>query len=94
MDAMPQGLSVVLVLGLLGVMLWWLRSKGLAQFAMKLPQGSRAKHMKAIERLALTPHHSLHLVQVDGRTVLIAASPGGCSILDGAASGAERTGEQ
>jgi len=39
--------------------------------------------MQAIERLSLTPQHSLHLVSVSGRVLLIAVSPGGCSLLDG-----------
>jgi flagellar biogenesis protein FliO len=87
METMQNGLGAVLVLALLGATLWWLRSRGLAQFALKLPQGGqRIKRMKTLERLSLTPHHSLHLVQVEGRTVLIAASPGGCSILDGPAA--------
>jgi flagellar biogenesis protein FliO len=38
--------------------------------------------LQSIERLPLTPQHSLHLVRVAGRTVLIAVSPGGCSLLD------------
>jgi len=38
--------------------------------------------MQALERLALTPHHSLHLVSVGGRTLLVAISPGGCTVVD------------
>jgi len=30
----------------------------------------------------LTQQHSLHLVSVSGRILLIAVSPGGCSVLD------------
>jgi flagellar biogenesis protein FliO len=85
MEALQQALGVFAVLGLLGGALWWLRSKGLAQFAVRVPGGGKTKSMKVIERLALTPQHSLYLVRVAGRTMLIAASPGGCSILDGVA---------
>ena len=80
---MQQALSVVLVLGGLGAVLWWLRRKGVAQFALRTPGGGKRRSIQVIERTALTPQHSLHLVRVDGRTVLIAASPGGCSILEG-----------
>ncbi len=83
MEAMQQVLGVFAVLALLGGALWWLRRKGLAQFAVRGPGGSKTKSMKVVERLALTPQHSLYLVRVAGRTMLIAASPGGCSILDG-----------
>ncbi len=82
MDAMQHGLGALLTLGLLAGVLWWLRSRGMARFDFKLPQGAKARRMRAIERLALTPQHSLHLVEVEGRTMLIAASPGGCFVLD------------
>jgi flagellar biogenesis protein FliO len=43
---------------------------------------SKRKSIQVIERLALTPQHSLHLVKVQDRTILIAASPAGCSLLE------------
>ena len=85
MEEIQQVLGVVAVLALLGGALWWLRRKGLAQFNVRGPGGGKTKSMKVVERLALTPQHSLYLVRVAGRTMLIAASPGGCSILDGVA---------
>jgi flagellar biogenesis protein FliO len=84
MEAIQQVLSVCAVLALLGGMLWWLRHKGVAQFAPK--SAGKNKSMRVVERLALTPQHSLHLVRLADRTVLIAASPGGCSLLDGIAA--------
>ena len=91
MESMQQSLSVLIVLALLGGTLWWLRTKGLAVFAVK-GMGGRTRAMKVIERVTLTPHHSLHLVRVAEKTMLIATSPGGCSILEGVSeSAAERT---
>jgi flagellar biogenesis protein FliO len=86
MDAIQPVLSVLLVLGLLGGTLYWLRAKGVARFRGKGfgafgRQGGR--QMQAIERLPLTPQHSLHLVSVGGRTLLVAVSPGGCTVVDG-----------
>lgn len=83
MESIQQALTVVLVLGLLGGALWWLRRKGMAQFAFKGPGGGKRRTIQVIERMALTPQHSLHLVRVADRTMLIAASPAGCSILEG-----------
>ena len=83
MESMQQALSVVLVLGLLGGVLWWLRRKGMAQFAFKTPGSGKSRSIQVLERMSLTPQHSLHLVRVADRTLLIAASPAGCSILDG-----------
>jgi flagellar biogenesis protein FliO len=89
MESMQQALSVLLVLALLGATLWWLRRRGMAAFAFKAGTSGRRKSIQVIERLALTPQHSLHLVKVDRRTLLIAASPAGCSILEGFTEPAE-----
>ena len=86
MEEIQQVLAVVAVLALLGGALWWLRRKGVAQFTVRGPGAGKTKSMRVVERLALTPQHSLFLVRVAGRTMLIAASPGGCSILDGVAA--------
>ena len=82
MEAIQQALVVVFVLGLLGATVYWLRGQGLARFKGK---GGRAgaRRMQTTERLALSPQHSLHLVNVSGRVLLIAVSPAGCSVLDG-----------
>ncbi len=82
MDSLQQALSVTFVLALLGGTLWWLRRKGMAQIAFKAG-GARRRSIQVIERMSLTPQHSLHLVRVADRTMLIAASPAGCSILEG-----------
>lgn len=86
MDAIQPALAVLFVLGMLGGTLYWLRTKGLARFSGKgLGAFSRQsrRHMQAIERLSLTPQHSLHLVAVGGRTLLVAVSPGGCTVVEG-----------
>ena len=83
MESMQQALGVLFVLALLGATLWWLRRKGVAQFALKAPALGKRRNMQVIERMALTPQHSLHLVRVAEKTMLIAASPSGCSILEG-----------
>jgi len=83
MESIQQALGVILVLGLLGGTLWWLRRRGMAQFVFRAPGTGRRKSIQVLERMALTPQHSLHLVRVAERTMLIAASPAGCSILEG-----------
>jgi flagellar biogenesis protein FliO len=91
MESIQQALSVIFVLGLLGGALWWLRRRGMAQFAFKAPGTGKRRSIQVIERMTLTPQHSLHLVRVADRTMLIAASPAGCSILEGfSAAVAER----
>jgi flagellar biogenesis protein FliO len=85
MESLQQVLTVLFVLGLLGGTLFWLRSKGLARFTVKGMARGGGRQMQSIERLPLTPQHSLHLVRVAGKVLLIAVSPGGCAVLDGIA---------
>jgi flagellar biogenesis protein FliO len=90
MEGFGQLFSVIGVLSLLGASLWWLRSKGYTRFKGSAIGGGSARQLQSLERLPLTAQHSLHLVRVLDRTVLIAVSPTGCSILDGATEAAER----
>ena len=83
MEPVRQILGVLLVLGLLGGALYWLRSKGMAQFAAKGLRRPGARQMCSLEQLRLTPQHSLHMVKVGNRVLLVALSPGGCSVLNG-----------
>jgi len=83
MESVQQILAVLFVLGLLGGTLLWLRSKGMVRFTGGGLRRSGGRRMQSIERLPLTPQHSLHLVSVSGRILLIAVSPGGCTVLDG-----------
>jgi flagellar biogenesis protein FliO len=82
MEEIRQALGVLIALGVLGGALWWLRRKGIAQFAPVTRGGGKTRSMKVVERLALTPQHSLHLVQVGERTILVASFPGGCARVD------------
>jgi len=47
--------------------------------AVRPPRGGR--WMVSVERLALTPQHTLHLVRVRDRAVLVAAHGRGCQVL-------------
>jgi flagellar biogenesis protein FliO len=79
---MEQAGAVLAVLVLLGATLYALRGRG---FAMVMPRrgfGGTVRQLESLERLSLTPQHSLHLVRVEDRTVLVAVSPHGCSIVD------------
>ena len=71
--------AVCLVMGLLFATVWLLRKKGFATPNFKFGRDSRGKKMQVLERLSLTPHHSLHLVRVDDATILIGVSPSSCS---------------
>jgi flagellar biogenesis protein FliO len=85
MQQFGQLFAVAGVLVLLGASLYFLRHKGIARFGFKTAGAASGRQLQSIERLPLTSQHSLHLIRVCGRNILIAVSPGGCSILDGTA---------
>jgi flagellar biogenesis protein FliO len=41
----------------------------------------RERSLASVERLTLTPQHSLHLVRIQGREVVVATYPHGCAVL-------------
>ena len=99
MDVLRQVFSVLLVFALLGTLVWALRRSGRIGFlsggflkngmAKKRVQGN-TRAMIAMERLKLTPQHTLHIVRVHGREVLVATHPQGCSIVSPLENPAER----
>jgi flagellar biogenesis protein FliO len=76
--------AVMLVFALLGATL---RRGASWRFARGL-RSSAARSLEAVERLALTPQHSLHLVKIGGREVVVATYPQGCVLLTERAQGA------
>ena len=80
MEAMEQMAAVGAVLALLAATLWWLRRRGLAGVAF--PARRAGRRLESLERLALGPQHVLHLVRFQDRALLVAASPGGCVLLE------------
>jgi flagellar biogenesis protein FliO len=76
MDVLRQVASVFLVFALLGFVVWKLR-RGPIQMIR-----TRARSLASLERLSLTPQHTLHVVKIHKCEVLIATHPHGCSILN------------
>jgi flagellar biogenesis protein FliO len=79
MDFIPQFTAVGAVLSLLGLTLWWLRRRGFAAVTVKRSGGRR---LACLERLPLSPQHTLHLVRVGSRLLLVSSSPAGCSVVE------------
>ncbi len=78
---LQQYLAVFLVLALLFGALWLLRRKGLAAISLRQFRGAPAasRQMQVVERVALTAQHSLHLVSLPGRMLVVSVSPAGCN---------------
>jgi flagellar biogenesis protein FliO len=73
---------VLAVFALLGGLLWFARRRGMASFPLGSRKSGSGRRLEVLERVPLTAQHSLHLVRVSGRTVLIATAPSSCTLLD------------
>jgi len=82
MELIRQISAIALVFALLGLTVWSLRRKGM----LRLGVASRSKRglqgLEIVGRLALSPHHSLQLVRVADRVLLIALHATGCTLLE------------
>jgi hypothetical protein len=60
----------------------WSEHSWVEQWASASKGGrTRMRRLQKVESLALTAHHIVHIVSLDGRDLLIATSPQGCSML-------------
>jgi flagellar biosynthetic protein FliO len=79
MDVMEQVTAVAVVMLLLGATLWWLRRRGVAVIAM--PRRASGRRMECLERMALGPQSALFLIRLGDTELVVANSPGGCSLI-------------
>ena len=82
MEVFQQFFVVLIVLGLLFGALWALKRKGWASTSLRRKRDGGTPRLEVIDRLPLTQHHSLHLVRLADRTLLIGLSPNGCNLLE------------
>ena len=80
MEWIEQLAAVGVVLFFLAALLWWFRRRGLAGplFAARTP----GKRLESIERLPLGPQHTLHLVRLGEKALVVASSPAGVALLE------------
>ncbi len=81
MDVLRQVSAVVLVFGLLGLFLWKMRGRGFSGAAFLRRSEQKERRLQSVERLALTPQHTLHLLIIAGREIVVATHPQGCTLL-------------
>ena len=83
MDYLVQMFGVLFVMALMAGLLWLLRRKGVAQFPMVMrSMKNKSQVLQTVDRLALTPQHSLHAVRVANRIIIIGVSPAGMTTLE------------
>jgi hypothetical protein len=81
MESLQQTLGVLVVFGLLGATLWWLRRRGLAHVS-SISRRRKGSILQSVECLPLTAGSALHLVRIADRAILITASPAGCHVVE------------
>jgi hypothetical protein len=81
MESLQQTLGVLVVFGLLGATLWWLRRRGLAHFS-GIARRRKGGILQSVECLPLSAGNVLHLVRIADRAILIASSPTGCRVVE------------
>jgi flagellar biogenesis protein FliO len=91
MDALRDVVSVLAVFALLGGALWTLRRGAGASLPRAVtaslpgwpgrPAAQKGGSIETVQRMALTPQHSLHLVRINGRELVVATHPHGCALL-------------
>jgi flagellar biogenesis protein FliO len=81
MDFGAQMVAAWLVVAVLIVLLWAFRKRGfILPLATRLRKPGQ-RRMEVVERLVLTPHHSLHLVRLADQIILVGVAPSGCTVM-------------
>jgi flagellar biogenesis protein FliO len=92
METTRQVLAVVFVLALLGAALWALRRGAGPLQARRRGQDKthdKTQALQIVDRIALTPQHSLHVVRAGACEWILVTHPQGCTIIcEGKSSGA------
>jgi|WetSurMetagenome_2_1015567.scaffolds.fasta_scaffold274008_2 flagellar biogenesis protein FliO len=78
-DLYQQFIGIVIVLGALISMLWYARKRGFARLNIGTAGPNRL--LKVVERVPLTSQHTLFLVSVGDRTMVLSSSPGSCQVV-------------
>lgn len=81
MELAEQVTMVLAVFALLGALLWFLKRRGMASLSLGPRRGRSARRIEVLERVPLSPQHSLHLVRVADKVLLIGTAPSGCTLL-------------
>ena len=83
MEFASQFVAICGVLGLMLGLLWFSRKKGWATAALPaFGVSSSSRRLQSLERLPLSTTHSLHLVRLGERVLLLGVSPAGITVLD------------
>jgi len=81
MDIVQQLAAIVFVFALLGGAIVWLRRKNLILLGRPRTAIPAKQRLQVVDRVRLTPQHSVHVLRAGEREYIIAAHAGGCTLL-------------
>lgn len=84
---MTEALAVLFVFALLGAVIVLFRKRG-----SPLPRPGAARQLETLERLRLGPGHTVHLLRLGERRLLVATFGNGCALLADAGRSLEEDG--
>jgi len=80
-ELIRQTLAIAVVFGMLGAAVWLLgKGRTFRLLPGYRPKGER--YLQVVERIGVTPQHTLLLLRIGGQGLLVAAHPTGCSVLE------------
>ncbi len=90
MDIVRQSLAITFVFALLWGALWFLRKRG--NIRIGFPR-TRAPHrvLESRGQLALGPQHSIHVIRIGERDMVVAVHPAGVTLLSRPSHAADAT---
>lgn len=80
MDILRQSLAIAFVFALLGAALWFLRKRGNIRIGFPRARAARGV-LESRGKLALGPQHSIHVVRIGERDMVVAVHPAGVTVL-------------
>jgi flagellar biogenesis protein FliO len=91
MDLLPQFAAVVVAFAIMGLTLWFLHKRGALQvrkglpFNLSVPRSrttSKTKLLEQADRLQLSPTHSISVIKMGERAILLGISPAGFYLVE------------
>ncbi len=81
MDIVQPVASIAVVFLLMGGTFWLLKRSRMLAFRAAI-LGKKCPSMERVGRLQLTPQHALHLVRLEGRTLLVGTHAAGLTVVE------------
>lgn len=94
MDLIRESLGITIVFALLWAVLWLLKKKGAVRVGMLVNRPGGGKCIEVIDKLRLTPQHSVHVVRVADREIVLGLHASGFTILGERVAARDNTGSK